>query len=303
LVTQLPPSGPIKNVGEMIDDLGMVDGYDEDDEDDDELHGVQNMRAIQDVGVLVRFECISDARHFHDVYNGDYRKNNTLHVEFRPDSEMADLLSGKGSKDTLKLFVSDCRGLTPEDISKAVHLVAVNDVQINPGGFAFAFLAAVDAVAIVDKYPNGCRLANGRKIYFKEPKDKEDAASFAAARKLMAATSAPPAAAAAASSFATAPWDSPATPAWPTPAPAPGPQSTVSNGLQYSAPAPPQQPKPMSRASKAAGARNFNPGFQNWAQKVGAAAPGQGQPAPRRSTMTDLITRTGSMSLGPRRHV
>jgi hypothetical protein len=66
----------------------------------------------------------------------------------------------------------------------AFRPIVLNDVKITKG-FAFVFLATVDAVAIVDKHPNGMRLPNGRKIYPSSPKDKV-AAAFAAARAKIA---------------------------------------------------------------------------------------------------------------------
>jgi hypothetical protein len=64
---------------------------------------------------------------------------------------------------------------------KVVEIIVLNDVKITRR-FALVFLATVDAVAIVDKHPNGMRLPNGRNIYPSPPKDKKDAAAFAAAR-------------------------------------------------------------------------------------------------------------------------
>jgi hypothetical protein len=67
----------------------------------------------------------------------------------------------------------------------AFRPIVLNDVKITKG-FAFVFLATVDAVAIVDKHPNGMRLPNGRKIYPSPPKDKKDAVASAAARAKIA---------------------------------------------------------------------------------------------------------------------
>jgi hypothetical protein len=139
-------------------------------------------------GILVRFYSAGDAAHSRHSYNGDYWKNNKLHVQYRPDTEIEGLLHEQSghSKANTKLFLGGVRGMTTEDIRSSFRHVALNDVKII-NGFAFVFLATVDAVAVVDKHPNGMRLSNGRKIYPSPPKDKKDAAAFAAARAKMAA--------------------------------------------------------------------------------------------------------------------
>jgi hypothetical protein len=53
---------------------------------------------------------------------------------------------------------------------------------VNHGGFTFIFLATHDAVAILDKHPNGKKLRNGRMIYPKMPFDKESVAKLETAR-------------------------------------------------------------------------------------------------------------------------
>jgi hypothetical protein len=75
--------------------------------------------------------------------------------------------------------------MTTEDIRSTFRPVVLNDVKII-NGFALVFLATVDAVAVVDKHPNGMRLSNGRKIYPPPPKDKKDAAASAADRAKIA---------------------------------------------------------------------------------------------------------------------
>jgi hypothetical protein len=175
----------------MIEKIGLDGTYDDDDGEDgeEELHGVKNMRIHPDEeGILVRFYSAGDAAHFRHSYNGDYWKNNTLHVQYRPDAEIEELLHERSgnSKDSTKLFVGGVRGLTIEEICSAFRPVVLNDVKIAKE-FAFVFLASVDAVAIVDEHQNGMRLPNGRKIYPSPLKDKKDAAAFAAARAKMAA--------------------------------------------------------------------------------------------------------------------
>jgi hypothetical protein len=138
-------------------------------------------------GILVRFYSAGDAAHFRHSYNGDYWKNNTLHVQYRPDTEIEGLLHEQSghSKANTKLFLGGVRGMTTKDIRSTFRPVVLNDVKII-NEFAFVFLAIVDAVAVVDKNPNGMRLSNGRKIYPSPLKDKKDAAAFAAARAKIA---------------------------------------------------------------------------------------------------------------------
>jgi hypothetical protein len=190
LVSNLPNSGPLKNVNEMIERIGLDDCYDNDDDEDKELHGVKNIRIHPDEeGVLVRFYSAQDAAAFRASYKGDYWKNNTLHVEFRPDSEMEEILQEQNaSKDNTMLFVGNVRSMNADAIKAAFFPVVLNNVQTTAKGFAFVFLATVDAVAIVDKYPNGMRLRAGGKIYPSPPKGKKDAAAFAVARAKVAAT-------------------------------------------------------------------------------------------------------------------
>jgi hypothetical protein len=170
----------------MIEKIGLDGTYDDD--EDDELHGVKNMRIHPDEeGVLVRFYFVVDAAHFRHSYNDDYWKNNTLNVHYRPDTEIEELLHEESghSKDDTKLFLGGVRGMTTKDIRSTFRPVVLNDVKII-NEFAFVFLAIVDAVAVVDKNPNGMRLSNGRKIYPSPLKDKKDAAAFAAARAKIA---------------------------------------------------------------------------------------------------------------------
>jgi hypothetical protein len=186
-VSNLPNSNPIKNVNQMIEKIGLDGTYDDD--EDDKLHGVKNMRIHPDEeGVLVRFYSVVDAAHFRHSYNGNYWKNNTLHVHYRPDTEIEELLHEQSghSKDNTKLFLGGVRCKTTEDIRSTFRPVILNNVKII-NGFAFVFLATADAVAVVDKRPNGMRLSNGRKIYPSPPKDKKDVAAFAAACAKIAA--------------------------------------------------------------------------------------------------------------------
>ena len=299
MVTNLPSSAPIKNIHQMVEDMGMDDNYDE---EDDELHGIKNIRIIPDEGVLVRFECRSDASSFQNVYNGEYWKNNTLHVEFRPDSEMEELMKQSVAKDSIKLFVGNTRGMTAADISYAAHPTTFIDVQVNAGGFAFVFLTAADAVQLVDKYPNGLKMRNGRKIYFSPPKDKKDASAFAAARANLAIT-------ATQDKLIDAARGKPATPSWPMSAYAPSTNPAFAPPSQQVpvAPVPPSQ----TWASKLAAARNSNPiaqypqpAAQNWKpipQQPAARAPIP--PPPRKAAapfMDTLEARTASISLSPR---
>jgi hypothetical protein len=92
------------------------------------------------------------------------------------------------SKDNTMLFVGNVRSMKADAIKAAFFPVVLNNVQTTAKGFAFVFLAAVDAVAIVDKYSNGMRIRAGGKIYPSPPKGKKDAAAFAVARAKVAAT-------------------------------------------------------------------------------------------------------------------
>jgi hypothetical protein len=187
LVTHLPPSRPIGNVNDMIDEISPFNstGYYDEDEDEDD-HGVKHIRTTSEGGVLVQFRCMNDAEAFRGWYRGTYWKNATLHVEFRPDAEMAELLGDKtAASESIKLFIGGVRGLSVEDIRAGFHPIHLNDVQINHGAFAFVFLATVDAITILDKFPNGKKLRNGRKMFPSAPKDKKDAAKLAHARNAM----------------------------------------------------------------------------------------------------------------------
>ncbi|KAF1847637.1 uncharacterized protein K460DRAFT_280946 [Cucurbitaria berberidis CBS 394.84] len=192
-VTHLPSSGPISNIYQMVEKIGWDEGYGYG-EEEGEVHGIKACKIVDD-GVLVQFECISDAYQFHGWYNGEYWKNDTLHVDFRLDSEMDELMEDErerkaAAKENTKLFVGSVRGLTADDINQAFHPIILDDVQVNTGGFAFIFLSMTDAIAILDKFPNGLKLRNGRKIYPNPPKDKKGAASLAAARVKIAAEAA-----------------------------------------------------------------------------------------------------------------
>jgi hypothetical protein len=70
-VSNLPKSSPIKNVNQMIEQIGIDESYDDD--EGEELHGVKSIRIHPDEeGVLVRFYSAGDAAHFRHSYNGDY---------------------------------------------------------------------------------------------------------------------------------------------------------------------------------------------------------------------------------------
>lgn len=187
LVSHLPNSGLISNINEMMELMGM-NSYSEFDEDG-ELHGIKDIRSIPHRGVLIRFECIGDADSFRSQLNDDYWKNDTLHVEFCPNSEMDEHLEAykPGEKPSLKLFVRNVRGVTAPQI---------DDIQVNAGGFAFIFLTADDAATLIDKFPNGVKTRGGPKIYLAAPghKDKKDLMAFNAARaRLSSAPAQPPA--------------------------------------------------------------------------------------------------------------
>jgi RNA recognition motif-containing protein len=192
LVTNLPTSRPIGNVKEMVDDMGMADQGDIYDSEDDEEHGIKHIHTTPENGVLVQFQSKSDAGWFRDYYNGTYWKNNTLHVNFRPDAEMTALVRGDSATESIKLFVGNVRGLFIDDIRSAFHPIHLADVQINHGGFAFIFLATFDAITILDKHSNGKKLRNGRKIFPKAPSDKKDVAKLENARKAQAPKSSVP---------------------------------------------------------------------------------------------------------------
>ena len=196
LISHLPNSGPISNVNDMMELTGM-ENYSPFDEDG-EPHGIKEIRFIPHQGVLVRFECIGDAKGFRSQFNGDYWKNDTLHVDFRPESEMDDLLElyKPSEKPSMKLFVRNVRGVTASQITSALHPTVLNDVQVNAGGFAFIFLDADDAVTLINKFPNGVKIRGGPKVYLAAPsqKDKKDLAAFNAARaRLASAPIQPPA--------------------------------------------------------------------------------------------------------------
>jgi hypothetical protein len=59
----------------MIEMIGLDGTYDDDEEEDgdEELHGVKNTRIHPDEeGILVRFYSVVDAAHFRHSYNGKY---------------------------------------------------------------------------------------------------------------------------------------------------------------------------------------------------------------------------------------
>jgi hypothetical protein len=90
-------------------------------------------------GVYVQFECIEDAQHFRSSFNGDYWKNNTLHVDFCDNAEIEVNLgpSTVTAKDSVKLFVANTRGITAAQIYNAVAPIVLNDVKVC-GGFTAA---------------------------------------------------------------------------------------------------------------------------------------------------------------------
>jgi hypothetical protein len=118
----------------------------------------------------VQFHCVGDAQSFRICYHGDCRKNNTTHVEFRPDLDMDECLGPAQSspKESIKLFVAKTNDTTAAEICDAVAPTVLNDVQLI-GGFTLTFPAAEDAVALIDALSNGVRIKGDRYIYSKAP--------------------------------------------------------------------------------------------------------------------------------------
>lgn len=177
LVFNLPNAGPISNVNQMLEKLC----YEDLEYEDGEKHGLLNIRisAFKD-GVLAKFESVDDAAHFFHCYDGEYWKNNTLHVEFRPDSEIPGPNQGKSVlTQSTKLWVNNTGGVTDEQIRNAFHPTKLHDMTRTPKS-CLVFLEMVNALRMLDDYPNGKKLPNGRKIFFRE--DKKDDAKFALAR-------------------------------------------------------------------------------------------------------------------------
>jgi RNA recognition motif-containing protein len=197
-VSNLPNSGPKSNIYQMVEAIGMeLPGQ----YDDNMPHGIKHDRC-EVGGVYVQFECIEDAQHFRTSFNGDYWKNNTLHVDFVDDAEIevylkpstGTAIGAATAKQNVKLFVANTQGITADQIRNAVAPIVLNDANVC-GGFAFVFLAADDAVTVIDNFSKGPRVKGNRYVYPKPPdkdkKDKKDAASFAAARARLAATPKP----------------------------------------------------------------------------------------------------------------
>ncbi|KAF1917499.1 hypothetical protein BDU57DRAFT_528113 [Ampelomyces quisqualis] len=191
LVTNLPKSHPISNVKEMVENLGIGENYDSDDE---EIHGIKDIQLTPNhQGVLVQFECSGDADSFHEHFHGSYWKNNTIHARFCPDTDMRNLLHGINapSKDNVKLFVGNVNGLTIANIQAAFKPIVLHDVRFLGPKAVFIFLNVKDAAIILEKNPNGLKLSNGRKIYPSAPKDAKDVAKLKAVHAKLASVPAP----------------------------------------------------------------------------------------------------------------
>ncbi|KAF2821464.1 hypothetical protein CC86DRAFT_411153 [Ophiobolus disseminans] len=176
-ITNLPPSAPIKNIVQMIKAIGLDEKFDAEKNRVDNVEGVE---IISSEGVLVHFAREHDAGLFQDCYNGLYWQNDTLRVEFRPDSEMEELVQMAVSKDSMEPFVGNIRNLTAAEVRGAGLPNTMVDVQLNAGGFAFVSLDAAAAVKLVDKYEDGFSTRTNHKTYFTPPQDREAADAFEA---------------------------------------------------------------------------------------------------------------------------
>jgi hypothetical protein len=120
--------------------------HDEDDDEDYEPHCLKDKRVVKSKcshdDVLLQFNSIEDAVRFRDEFNDIYWKNNTLHVEFRPDCDMKTLLGEERPvKESVKLFMTNAGDVCADEICQASLPVIVNDVQVHAGQpFAFVFL-------------------------------------------------------------------------------------------------------------------------------------------------------------------
>ncbi|RAR05917.1 hypothetical protein DDE83_007138 [Stemphylium lycopersici] len=88
----------------------------------------------------------------------------------------------KVTKESTKLFTTNVRGMTKEEVHQAFDSIVVDHVQLVNGGFALVFLSVSDAVDILDNFSGGIKLRSGKKFYPKPPKDKKNAAAIERAR-------------------------------------------------------------------------------------------------------------------------
>lgn len=78
LITGLPKTKAEKNVRQMVEECGL----DELDEGEDEQsHGIKRI-STKPGGLEVEFECEEDAERFFENYDGVWWKNETLHVQY-----------------------------------------------------------------------------------------------------------------------------------------------------------------------------------------------------------------------------
>ena len=90
-VSQLPPSNPLSNISQIVEEINWEnpdDGYDLDEEH--EPDGMTRKQIVQkdDVpsDILLELHSVCNAISFRQEFNGRYWKNDTLHVDFCSDA-------------------------------------------------------------------------------------------------------------------------------------------------------------------------------------------------------------------------